>query len=115
MRMIDFFAMGQPPSGEQQTSAPAFLQLMPLILLFVVFYLLLIRPQQKQRKEHEAMIKSLRTGDRVVTSGGIHGVVTNVKERTVMVKIADNVKVELNKSAVAAVTQRAESESSSSS
>lgn len=72
-------------------------------LMFVIFYVLLIRPQRKRQKELEAKIKSLKTGMNVVTIGGIHGIATNVKERTVTVKIADNVKVEFEKSAIANV------------
>lgn len=72
-------------------------------LMFVIFYVLLIRPQRKRQKELEAKIKSLKTGMQVVTVGGMHGIATNVKERTVTVKIADNVKVEFEKSAIANV------------
>ncbi|MGF1655499.1 MAG: preprotein translocase subunit YajC [Verrucomicrobiales bacterium] len=78
---------------------------MPLIFMFVIFYFLLIRPQQKQRKEHEKLIQSVRSGDKVVTNAGIHGIVTNVKERTVHLKIADNVKIELEKFAIASLTR----------
>ena len=74
--------------------------LIPLILIFVVFYFLLIRPQSKQRKEHDNLLKNLKAGDKVLTSAGIYGVVANVKDKSVLVKIADNVKVEMNKSAI---------------
>ena len=75
-----------------------------MICIGVIFYFLLIRPQQKKAKDLKNLVSSLKTGDRVVTTGGIHGVVANVKEgATLMLKIADNVKVEVDKSAVVMV------------
>ena len=74
-------------------------QFIPLILIFVIFYFFLIRPQQKKVKEHKAMVESLKKGDKVVTSGGITGVITRVVDNDkVEVEIADNVKVEIVKS-----------------
>ena len=68
--------------------------LMPMIIIFAIFYFLLIRPQQKKAKEHRAMIDQLKTGDRVITSGGIYGKVTNVKDpETITLEIADKVRV----------------------
>ena len=72
----------------------------------VAFYFVLIRPQSKQRKEQEALINNVKTGDKVLMNSGIFGIVTNVKEKTLMVKIADNVKVEVLKSAVGSVVQK---------
>jgi len=80
--------------------------LWPIILIFVIFYFLLIRPQQKRQKEHQKMLESLRKGDRVVTSGGIYGTVVGVKENVVVLKIAENVKVEFAKSAVSHIISR---------
>lgn len=79
---------------------------MPIILIFAIFYFLLIRPQQRQRKAHEEMISRLKKGDQVVTNGGIHGIVAGVKEKTLILKVADGVKVELQKSAVSYVKER---------
>ena len=74
-------------------------QFIPLILIFVIFYFFLIRPQQKKVKEHKAMVEGLKKGDKVVTSGGITGVITRVVDNDkVEVEIADNVKVEIVKS-----------------
>jgi preprotein translocase subunit YajC len=86
---------------------------LPLLLL-VVFYFLLIRPQQKQRKEQQKLIEALKTGDKVVTSSGIHGMISNVKDRTVLLKVADNVKIEIDKAAVATVLARSAEESAES-
>jgi len=77
--------------------------LIPLILMFGVFYFLLIRPQQKRQKEHKKLISELQKGDKVITSGGIHGVVSNVKDQTVVVKVGDSIKLEINKGNVAGV------------
>ena len=77
--------------------------MMPLVFIFIIFYFLLIRPQQKKQKDHEKLVQSVKTGDQVVTSAGIHGTVSNVKEKTVIVKIADNVKVEFDRTAIAFV------------
>ncbi|MDQ6654830.1 MAG: preprotein translocase subunit YajC [Verrucomicrobiota bacterium] len=75
----------------------------PIILIFVIMYFLLFRPQMKRQKEAAKLVSSIKTGDRVITGSGIHGLISNVKERTVTVKIADNVKVEMEKSAITTV------------
>jgi preprotein translocase subunit YajC len=69
----------------------------------------MIRPQSKRQKEQQRLIAALKTGDRVVTAAGIHGMITNVKETTVTVKVADNVKIEMEKSAVSNVLKPSES------
>ena len=84
-----------------------------MICIFAIFYFLAIRPQSQRQKQLEALIKSVKTGDKIVTSSGIHGMVSNVKETTLIVKIADNVKIELEKSSVASVVKRAEDDSAS--
>jgi preprotein translocase subunit YajC len=75
-------------------------------LLFVMFYFLLIRPQQRQRKELTARIASLQSGDRVVTTAGIHGIVHNVKDHTVVIKVAEGTMIEFDKPAVAVVHKK---------
>src|SRR5579885_3690439 len=85
------------------------IQLAPLALIFVVFYFLIIRPQQKKAKDHKAMIDALRRGDRVVTSGGIVGTVAKVvNEREVSLEIADGVRVRAMRGMIAEVMTRAE-------
>ncbi len=76
------------------------MQFLPLVFIFVIFYFLLIRPQQKKAKEQAKLVASLQTGDRVVTNAGIHGVITNVKDRTVIVRVADNVKIEFDRGSI---------------
>lgn len=82
--------------------------MLPLFLIFIVFYFLLIRPQQKKQKEHEGMLKKLDKNDEVVTTGGIHGTIVNVKDSTVILRIDDNVRIELQKNCVAHVKRKKE-------
>jgi len=87
------------------TASPSFnpTPIIYLVCLGVIFYFLTIRPQSQRQKEQDAMIKAIKTGDKVITSSGIHGLVSNVKETTVIVKIADNVKIEMEKSSIGSV------------
>lgn len=77
------------------------MNLFPLIAIFVIFYFLLIKPQKTREKEHQKMIEGLKKNDDVVTSSGIHGTIVNVKDKTITLRIDDNVKVELDKNCVA--------------
>jgi len=83
--------------------APPLLQMLPLLALVAVFYLVLFRPEQKRRREHEQMVAALKRGDRVVMASGIHGRVTGVAEKTVSVEIARNVQVEVDRSGIQTV------------
>ena len=90
----------------QQAPAPSPLaSFVPIILIFIIMYFLLFRPQIKRQKEQAKLVAGLKTGDRVITASGIHGLISNVKDRTVIVKIADNVKIEMEKSAVTTVAK----------
>jgi len=84
--------------------------LLPLVLIFVVFYFLLIRPQQKKAKEHRAMLGVLRRGDRIVTSGGLIGKITRVNENELTVEIADDVRVRVVRSMISDVLAKTEPE-----
>jgi preprotein translocase subunit YajC len=96
---ISFLAQAASPAAPSSSS-----MLIPMLCMGVIFYFLLIRPQQKRQKELQNLVSALKTGDEVVTSGGIHGIVANVKEgSTLMLKVADNVKIEIDKSAIATV------------
>src|SRR5438093_13603299 len=75
----------------------------PFIFIFIIMYFVMFRPQKKRQQEQQKLIASLKTGDRVVTNGGIHRLISNVKDTTVIVKVADNVKIEMEKSAVTTV------------
>ena len=93
-----FLAQSKSPGGSSQ------LPFMILIggMIFLMYFFML-RPQSKQRKEHQMMLGELKKGDKVVTVGGIYGVVTNVKDKTVIVRVADNVKLEVLRSGIAQV------------
>ena len=88
----------------------AFAQFLPLILIFAIMYFLLIRPQQKKMKEHQAMVEAVRRGDQVVTQGGLIGKVSKVKEgdNEIEVEIAEGVKVRVVKSTIAQVLNKTE-------
>lgn len=89
-------------------SAPSpILQLMPLALIFIIFYFLIIKPQKDKAKEHQKTITNLKKNDEIVTIGGVHGTVINVKENTFVVRIDENIKVEIDKGAVARLKKTA--------
>ena len=75
--------------------------IVPFLLIILIFYFFMIRPQNKKQKETQKMLDALKKGDKVVTIGGIHGVVSSVKDKTVIVKVDDNCKVEFTRSAIA--------------
>ncbi len=102
---MDFaYALGQRPSGAGETPrGGAIGGLLPLILIFFVFYFLLIRPQQRKVREHQKLLNAIKKGDEVITSGGIYGTITAVKGDVVDLKIAEGIKVVLSKSAIATV------------
>ena len=102
-------ALGQP-AQPGQPAPPLWMNMVPLILLVVVFYFALIRPQQKKAKDHAQLLKTVRPGDKVVTTGGIVGVIVTVKEKTISIRSAD-AKFEITKSAIAEITERSGSSS----
>jgi preprotein translocase subunit YajC len=83
--------------------------LFPLILMFVIFYFLLIRPQTKKQRQHQDMLKNLKKGDKVITSGGLYGVVVKVSDRDVVLEVADKVNLRFTLGAIATVRDREES------
>ena len=98
--------MGQGGAGAGQ-GAGGFTSIIPLILMFAIFYFLLIRPQQKKTKEHREMISSLSKGDRIITSGGLHARITGLDENTLTVELADKVRVKMQRGNVAGLLQSA--------
>ena len=104
-------AYAQAAGGGGTGGIEAFL---PLILIFVIFYFLLIRPQHKKMKEHKAMLEAVRRGDKVVTGGGIMGTVTKVNDGDeVIVEIAEGIKVKVRKSTLASVESKSEPQADS--
>ncbi|MDY0162530.1 preprotein translocase subunit YajC [Desulfobotulus sp.] len=100
-------AMGEAGA---QGQGGGFMSLVPLILMFVIFYFLLIRPQQKKAKEHRELITNLKKGDRVITSGGLYGVVTGLDDTTITLEIAEKVRVKMVRANVAGLAGRGSSE-----
>jgi len=111
--LTTLLAMGTPPGG-QQSQAPFWVQLFPLILLFVLMYFILIRPQQKKAKEHQKLMEAIKPGDKIVTTGGIVATVVAVKEGALSIRSADT-KMEIIKSSVAQVTERSDQSTTSNS
>lgn len=100
------FAMGAPAGGAaQQGGAAAFMNFVPLIFMFAIFYFLLIRPQQKKAKEHKAMIDALKVGDSVKTAAGIHGKIAAMEDQVVTLEIATGVKIRIDKPFVTTVVK----------
>lgn len=95
--------MGTGGEGGQGSGFSAFI---PLILMFGIFYFLLIRPQQRKAKQHREMISSLKKGDKVVSSGGLHGVITGLTDDVVTMEIAPKVRVKVSRSSVAGAVKK---------
>jgi len=99
-------AVGSAPKDSQG----GFMVLLPMyFIIFLVFYLFLIRPQQKQQKEKQMMISAIKKNDEIITAGGMHGTVVNVKDKTVIIKVDDNVKIEFDKNSIALVKKSRQS------
>ena len=96
------------PGGGQGSGNPIEM-FFPMIVLFAILYFMMIRPQQRREKERKAMISATKSGDKILFSGGILGTVTNAKDNTLMVKIADGVKIEVARGAVSRVVEKGES------
>lgn len=95
-------AMAQPPQGAGQQGSP-FAAFMPLILIFIIFYFLLIKPQKKKQQETQKMLSGVQKGDKIITTGGIHGIVANVKDDVVSLKVAENVRIDVSRNCVATI------------
>ena len=99
---MGFFIQDASAQGAAPASDP-WLSMLPLVIIFVVFYFLLIRPQQKRQKEHKDLIAKLAIGDEVVTAGGVLGKVTEIGDSFVHVEIADGVKIKVQRQTIGAV------------
>ncbi len=101
MPALTFFAQQAAPATPN-----ALVTMLPLVLLFGGMYFLMIAPQRKKQKAHEKMLTELQSGDEIVTNGGIYGTITNVKDDRFVVKIAENVKIEVGKGFIQSVQKR---------
>ena len=107
MPFMNFLAMGSP-NGGAEGGASSFLSFLPLVLIFIVFWFMIIRPQKKQQDQRKSMISAVKRGDKIITSGGLFAVVKDVKQDLVVATIADGVKVEIAKSSINAVVEEGE-------
>ena len=100
------YAMGGGGAGGAGGQGGGFGAFLPLILMFAIFYFLLIRPQQKKAKQHKQVLASLKKGDHVVSSGGLHGVVTGLTDDAVTMEIAPKVRVKVSRGSVSGVISK---------
>lgn len=105
---MDFlaYAVGSGGAGGSGGQGGGFGAFLPLIILFVIFYFLLIRPQQRKSKQHKEMLASLKEGDRIVSSGGLHGIVTGMAEDTVTIEIAPKVRAKIARASIAELADK---------
>lgn len=102
MTTLSSFLIAAQPAQTSPLGSP----MVMLVIMIVLFYFLLIRPQQKQRKEQANRVNAMQNGDKVVTTAGIHGIVHNIKDKTVVIKVAESTMIEFDKLAVTAVTKK---------
>jgi preprotein translocase subunit YajC len=100
--------MGTPPAGQGQAQGGGMMMIGYMVIIFALFYFMMIRPQMKKEKERKKLIENIKSGDRVLFCGGMIGSVVNVKDATFVVKIADNVKVDIARGAVLRVLEKDE-------
>ena len=101
MEILDFFITSA--HAQDATTTGGLMSFLPLIIIFVIFYFLLIRPQMKRAKEHKKLVAELGNGDEVVTNGGLLGRISNVGESFITVEVADNVQIKVQRHAIANV------------
>ena len=102
-------APGGGGGGQGGIFGGSLISILPFIAIFAIFYFLMIRPQQKQRKETQRMLAELKKGDKVITIGGVHGVIQSVRETAVILKVDENCKIEFSRSAIASVKEKGDS------
>lgn len=99
-------AMAPPPGGNGGGGMMS--TLVMFLLIIAIFYFLILRPQQKRQKERQKMLDAVKKGDKIVTAGGLHGTVAGVEEKTLLIQVADNVKLKFDRSAVSSIVREAD-------
>ena len=107
--MHDLLAMA-PPSGGGGGEGSLISTLLMFALIIGIFYFMILRPQQKRAKEREKMLGAVKKGDKIITAGGLHGTVAGMDEKTLLIQVADNVKLKFDRSAVASIVREGEGE-----
>jgi preprotein translocase subunit YajC len=102
------YAMGTGGAGGAGGGGGGLGAFLPLIIIFAIFYFLLIRPQQRKAKQHKQLLSELRKGDKVVSSGGLHGVITGLSDDVLTVEISPKVRVKMSRGSISGVIRRAE-------
>jgi len=95
--------LAMAPQGGQQQGGSMISTLIMFAAIFAIFYFMIIRPQQKKAKEREAMINALKKGDKIITTGGIHGTIAGMDDKTVLLDVGNNTKIKIEKSAIGQV------------
>jgi preprotein translocase subunit YajC len=108
--MLSFLMAAPPPGGGEAGTSSFITTLIPFALIIGIFYFLIIRPQNKKQKETQRMLNALKKGDKVVTIGGIHGVIQSVKEGSVIVRVDENTKMEFSRNAISNVVSEGKGE-----
>jgi len=99
MNLIKPILLQQAPGGIESLLS----SIVPFLLIIVIFYFLILRPQQKRQKERVKLLDSLNKGDKIITAGGLHGTVEAIDDKTILVKVADNVKLKMERSSVSTI------------
>ncbi len=94
------------PQGGEGGSGSLVSTLIMFGAIFLIFYFMIIRPQQKKSKERNKLLSNLEKGDKIITSGGVHGIIAGLDEKTVLVQVSDNLKMKIERSAITAVTAK---------
>ena len=108
MTHLFFIAMTPPQGGGSEGSLISTLIMFGLII--AIFYFLILRPQQKRQKDRQKMLDAVKKGDKVITAGGLHGVVAGIDEKTILLQVSDNVKMKFDRSAVSSIIKEGEPE-----
>jgi preprotein translocase subunit YajC len=103
--MLEKLAYAMASQGEKATGSSGIAALIPLILIFVIFYFLLIRPQQKRMKEHRQILDNLKRGDKVITAGGLYGTIVNIEGNVVTLELGEKIRVKVNKNYIAGLVK----------
>ncbi|MDR2072114.1 MAG: preprotein translocase subunit YajC [Spirochaetaceae bacterium] len=113
MNQLVFSLLMAAPGGGSGTTQQNLLGMLPIVLIIAIFYFFIIRPQNKKQKETQRMLADLKKGDRIVTIGGIHGVIQSVREGSLILKVDENCKIEFSRNAVASVESSGRAEKTS--
>jgi preprotein translocase subunit YajC len=105
MHVINW-AFAQSAAGGPEASSPLWSFVVPMVFMVVIFYFLLIRPQQKKAKEHRQLLENLKKGDRVLTNGGIIGTIVSLEDQLVIIEIADKVRIEMARAYIAGLAPK---------